>query len=380
MQESNAQNDDDALRRQELALRERELERLRRSSSSARREEAKTRRMIAFLCILGLLVAGGVTFLVADLVMKKSSDRAIAIERERMLDQRKLAEFKAELEQTVAVARAEAQSLYRFAGLAAGKSLATQIEIANLHAELATQDETKARWSEIKSYLEDRVEAHREELAAVEQKIAENRQSYTATVNSIISSRTPSAEKEEKLSKLDAELASLHATARRLMFELTGTPGSESPASDDRAAVMPSGAPANGTLGETARVAAAEAGGLPLPQPRPDGSAAALAAPTPLSPLDGTVLDHFPRQTVMTWSPVPGAADYTVEVDCFACCKKDKWCSEVGEEYLVVPGVRITRYGVNFGANKQGRWRVWAVTSEGTLGSKSDWSEFTYVE
>ncbi len=377
MPESNAQHDEESLRR-ELALREREFERHRRSSS-ARREEAKTRRMIAFLCILGLLVAGGVTFLVADLIMKKSTDRAIAIERERMLDQRKLAEFKAELDRAVTLARAEAESLNRFPGVAAGRSLAAQIELANLHAELATQDETKARWSEIKSYLEGRVAAHREELDAVEKKIAENRQSYTATVNEIIRSRTPSADKEEKLAKLDAELAGLRVTARRLMFALAGAPESEAAAGNSGTAETTGNAPASGPLVETANVAAL-ANSLPLPQPRPDGSTAALAAPTPLAPLDGTVLEHFPRQTVMTWSPVPGAADYTVEVDCFACCKKNKWCSEVGEEYLVVPGVAITRYGVNFGDNKQGRWRVWAVTSNGASGAKSAWSAFTYVD
>ena len=364
-------------------MRERDFERHRRSSSM-RREEAKTRRMIAFLCLVGLLVAGGVTFLVADLIMKKSTDRAIAIERERMLDRRKLAEYEAELDRTVALARAEAESVQRFASLAAGRDLATQIELADLHAELATQEDTRRRWGEIKSYLEGRVEAHRAELEAVEKKIAENRQSYTATVNEIILSRTPSAAKEEKLAMLDAELASLHVTARRLMIELAGAPGSEGAPSDG----IPSGGDdavtlaelASGGTGGQAPAAGPQQNGLPVPLPRPGGSSAALDAPTPLAPLDGSVLDHFPRQTVMSWSPVPGAAGYTVEVDCFDCCKKNKWCSEIGEEYLVVPGVRITRYGVNFGNNKQGRWRVWGETLDGALGPKSAWSEFTYME
>ncbi len=34
------------------------------------------------------------------------------------------------------------------------------------------------------------------------------------------------------------------------------------------------------------------------------------------------------------WFLVPGAAGYTVEIDCFECCGAG-WCSDVGREWMV---------------------------------------------
>src|SRR6185295_2543839 len=40
-----------------------------------------------------------------------------------------------------------------------------------------------------------------------------------------------------------------------------------------------------------------------------------LDAPNQLSPGSRTVFDHYPRRTILKWSPVEGAASYSVEVD-----------------------------------------------------------------
>jgi YVTN family beta-propeller protein len=102
-------------------------------------------------------------------------------------------------------------------------------------------------------------------------------------------------------------------------------------------------------------------------------------APVQLAPADGTVFDHFPRTTKLRWSPVPSAASYTVEIDCFHCCQAGKWCTDVDRTYKLVPNVRETGYTFGFAGAQPGRWRVWAVDVEGKEGPKSVWWGFRYT-
>src|SRR5581483_2138435 len=105
------------------------------------------------------------------------------------------------------------------------------------------------------------------------------------------------------------------------------------------------------------------------------------SAPVPLWPRPGAVLDHFPRNTEIEWQPVPGAAYYSVEIDCMSCCGWGKWCSEVGGQ-MRMSASHITRTSYRFvwvGANS-GRWRVWAVSADGKEGGKTPWQEFTYKQ
>ncbi len=106
----------------------------------------------------------------------------------------------------------------------------------------------------------------------------------------------------------------------------------------------------------------------------------ALAAPKQKSPANGSTFGHFPRTTKLDWDPVPGAAKYTVEIDCFHCCTKDKWCTEVGKQWKVVPNLTATEYTFDFVGAQPGRWRVWAVGPAGEIGPKSGWWEFKYTK
>ena len=102
-----------------------------------------------------------------------------------------------------------------------------------------------------------------------------------------------------------------------------------------------------------------------------------LVEPVQLSPASGSVFSAYPRVTTLQWSAVPGAARYGVEVDCYHCCQRDKWCSEVGGDVrsAVVDGLTYT---FNFVGAKPGRWRVWALAPGGEAGPKSDWRDFRY--
>lgn len=103
------------------------------------------------------------------------------------------------------------------------------------------------------------------------------------------------------------------------------------------------------------------------------------ATPTQVSPTDGSVFNIFPRTTTLTWTAVPGAASYTIEIDCKECCATGKWCTDVGRTFKVVPGLTSTTYTFDFVGAQPGRWRVSAVSASGTQSATSPWWMFTYT-
>lgn len=109
----------------------------------------------------------------------------------------------------------------------------------------------------------------------------------------------------------------------------------------------------------------------------------ALEAPRPLSPGDGEVFHHYPRQTRLAWSPVPGAASYTVEVEfCMPGGADGRQCVDPHPlEYRDAPpetGIEGTSYEFLYLGSQPGRWRVWAVDYLGHPGAKSAWFRFDY--
>jgi hypothetical protein len=94
------------------------------------------------------------------------------------------------------------------------------------------------------------------------------------------------------------------------------------------------------------------------------------AAPTPVSPVNGAVFDHFPRTTTLAWRALPGAVSYVVEVDYFS----NGWY-----RFKLVSNVTTTSFTFEFVGAQPGRWRVWAVDSNGQESAKTDWLEFRYT-
>ncbi len=109
-----------------------------------------------------------------------------------------------------------------------------------------------------------------------------------------------------------------------------------------------------------------------------------LPAPMQSSPADGVVFDHYPRNTKIEWSPVEGAASYSVEVD---YCKPDRQrraCATAHPLMMTanppMTGINATSYEFAFVGAQPGRWRVWAVDKEGRDGFKSAWRTFVYLK
>lgn len=105
----------------------------------------------------------------------------------------------------------------------------------------------------------------------------------------------------------------------------------------------------------------------------------ALPAPNQISPRSGSRFSHYPRRTKLKWAAVKGAASYTVEIDCYGCCRANKWCTDVGRTYKKIGSIRSKTYTFNFVGAQPGRWRVWAVDKNGNHGKKSGWRTFHYT-
>ncbi|HYM00849.1 MAG TPA: energy transducer TonB [Blastocatellia bacterium] len=115
----------------------------------------------------------------------------------------------------------------------------------------------------------------------------------------------------------------------------------------------------------------------PIPPPGGPGEAEGLAPPVQLSPATGSAFDTNPRTIMLQWAPVAGAASYNVEVDCFQCCQKGRWCADVGKNFQVFRNIQGTQYTFDFVGAQPGRWRVWASDEKGRDGASSPWWDFS---
>lgn len=109
-----------------------------------------------------------------------------------------------------------------------------------------------------------------------------------------------------------------------------------------------------------------------------------LPAPAQLSPADEAVYEHYPRRTRLEWSPVEGAASYSVEVDyCLGNRKGQAGCADPRPHGVKTDpptsGIAGTSYEFFFVGAQAGRWRVWAVDAQGREGFKSPWRRFVYL-
>jgi hypothetical protein len=107
-----------------------------------------------------------------------------------------------------------------------------------------------------------------------------------------------------------------------------------------------------------------------------------MSAPAVTAPACGGVSRWPTEPVVLSWTPMSGAATYTVEIDC-ENCSHDLfpwvWVSQSGTPWKVTRGLQSPTYSIDVVATvrreggKAMRWRVWAVDRDGTEGTKSDW-------
>jgi tetratricopeptide (TPR) repeat protein/thiol-disulfide isomerase/thioredoxin len=107
------------------------------------------------------------------------------------------------------------------------------------------------------------------------------------------------------------------------------------------------------------------------------GSQARLVAPKLLSPDDRKVFDHYPRDTTLVWSEVPGAVRYIAEWDYM---DGDSWHSDRASMGPASLTAAVPVVSFQFVGAQAGRWRVCAVDAAGNSGPKSEWREFRYTK
>ncbi|MGV8076349.1 MAG: hypothetical protein ACP5N0_03450 [Methanosarcina sp.] len=106
-------------------------------------------------------------------------------------------------------------------------------------------------------------------------------------------------------------------------------------------------------------------------------SSAPIPTPKQISPADGTVFDNSTSGATFKWTAVSGAANYTVEIDAYDS-SSGSWLSESAGSQ-VISGISTTSYSFEFTAQGPGRWRAWAVGSDGQKSVKSGWWNFNYT-
>ena len=107
----------------------------------------------------------------------------------------------------------------------------------------------------------------------------------------------------------------------------------------------------------------------------------AVAAPALLTPEPGASFEIFPRRTTLTWSAVPGAVFYIVQVDWSPPGATRTWTSDTaaGSGIYIFDEVSALSYTFDFVGAQPGRWRVFAVDQNGQAGPPSNWREFMYT-
>ena len=97
-----------------------------------------------------------------------------------------------------------------------------------------------------------------------------------------------------------------------------------------------------------------------------------VGRPRQLSPPDGTVFNHFPRTTTVSWSGVACAVSYVIEIQFFV--SGGSWV-----QHAPIRTTESTSDTFTFVGAQPGRWRVWSVDRYGREGAKTDWWEFRYT-
>ena len=125
-----------------------------------------------------------------------------------------------------------------------------------------------------------------------------------------------------------------------------------------------------------------------------DQYASLLTAPEQKYPAHRDVIKFPPDNHffIFRWSPVEGASDYTVEVDCLGCKESPhNWYSISGTPWHIRRNLGLrapmgydpiysSKVHIRFrdSGGKALRWRVWAMNSEGRAGQKGEWCQFSF--
>lgn len=126
----------------------------------------------------------------------------------------------------------------------------------------------------------------------------------------------------------------------------------------------------SGTGGTPAAPVEVEA---PPAGPTPGTAGSGPPAPRQVNPPDKWTLPDS-RMVTLEWAPVGKTLGCIVEIDCYQCCEKGKWCTDIGrgwKQERIAAFIHTTSLRLDRG--QDWRWRVSAVDATGAQGEKSPW-------
>jgi hypothetical protein len=101
-----------------------------------------------------------------------------------------------------------------------------------------------------------------------------------------------------------------------------------------------------------------------------------LPAPTLLSPPNGAQINDYPRNITLTWSAVPGARKYLVEIMACSSTNPENCFSHPMLEKNTRESLKNS-YSFEFIGMQPGKWRVFPMTADSQMGTPSEWWTFT---
>jgi hypothetical protein len=109
-----------------------------------------------------------------------------------------------------------------------------------------------------------------------------------------------------------------------------------------------------------------------------DFSIQILDTPILVSPIEGQIFSHFPRNTTLAWNPVAGSTGYVVQVD---CCQDRQILSGSIWQTVQKTIVNTTAFSFDFKGAQPGRWCVFAIDSTNAhqQSAPSAWRTFRYT-
>ena len=110
--------------------------------------------------------------------------------------------------------------------------------------------------------------------------------------------------------------------------------------------------------------------------PGKEDEAFAKAEPKLLAPEDGKVMDNMPRNVVLTWHKVEGATRYQVELQMQNPLDGLWMPTPIGINRRLTDTERLQ---ITFPGSQPGRWRVTAISGNGTRSRASQWWRFEFV-
>ena len=98
-----------------------------------------------------------------------------------------------------------------------------------------------------------------------------------------------------------------------------------------------------------------------------------LPAPEQITPAKGARMSGYPRDITFTWSKIPGASRYGIEIAYYG----PSWSVDE-HRHGYITSVKDPSFSFQFVGDQPGAWRIWSIDQASRPGKISEWSLFSF--